>query len=100
MDSTTENVIENLVGKLFDQHEKIDRDHSRTIKTGPRRGTVRYDDRYHHGYRDALEDVRMAIVGALRELRNPLGIHCASCSIDSPCEACAQQIAAEAAVQS
>lgn len=69
LEEQTENVLQKLASTLYDEHEKIDREHQHTIKTGPRKGTIRYDDRYNHGYRDALENVRMAVVDALAELR-------------------------------
>jgi hypothetical protein len=58
-----------LIAALLERHEHVDREHGRApYKTGPKRGQVRYDDRYWHGYRDALEDTRMAVQDALRDL--------------------------------
>lgn len=69
MGTKVEAVLEMLAAELFKQHEEIDAKFSRTIKSGPRCGQVTYDDRYNHGYRDALEDTRMGIQDALEASR-------------------------------
>lgn len=54
--------LSGLAVDLYEKHQAVDRDHQLPeIKSGKRRGTVRYDDRYYHGYRDALEDTRMIV---------------------------------------